>query len=122
MRPVQIGDLLALAGAVSEQAGGPALALRLCCEAHAAHLYVKRFRRLHPLWGNGSVMSRALAEGGAMQADWSQSGLVALRIACDSLRIWRERLDCHAPRLCASLGAKHGESEDGRNPAETEQP
>ena len=32
-------------------------------EAHAAHHYMRRFGRPHPRWGNGSLMTRALADG-----------------------------------------------------------
>src|SRR5574343_1157075 len=41
MRRVQVGDVLALAGAIAGQAKPFALALRLCAEAHAAHSYMK---------------------------------------------------------------------------------
>ena len=32
-------------------------------QADAAHRYAKRFGRPHPVWGNGSLMARALAHG-----------------------------------------------------------
>ncbi|AWB48933.1 hypothetical protein HYN69_10875 [Gemmobacter aquarius] len=121
MRRVQIGDLLALAAAVSGRPDAAALALHLCAQTHAAHLYVKRFRRLHPVWGNGSLMSRSFAEGTSLEADWSPDGLAALETACAAVSIWRERLDCRAATLCARIVAKHEESADGRNPDQTEQ-
>lgn len=127
MRRVLIGDLLALAGAVAGQPDGPQMALRLCHEAHAAHAYVKRFDRLHPLWGNGSLMSRVFAAGGRSQAHWGNAGLGALGIACSAVIKWRqvrgcrEGLDCRAPCRYASIGPKHEETWHGRNPAETEQ-
>lgn len=39
------------------------LAGQMLDEAHAAHHYVKRFRRPHPAWGNGSLMARAMQGG-----------------------------------------------------------
>lgn len=121
MRRVQIGDLLALAGAVARQPADAGLAVRLCREAHAAHLYAKRFGRLHPHWGNGSLMSRVHASGGTMLAVWSPVAVAALRFACDGLALWRvERLDCRATRLCAISKTEHEESAHGGNPAQTE--
>lgn len=49
MRRVQAGDVLALAGAISGRRDAVPVALRLCAEAHAAHSYMKRHRRLHPV-------------------------------------------------------------------------
>lgn len=121
MRRVLIGDLLALAGAVSEHPDAAARALSLCREAHAAHLYAKRFRRLHPTWGNGSLMSRCFAEGASLAPDWSPDGLAALEAACAAVTVWRKRLDCKAIGLCARVKQKHEESADGRSPAQTEQ-
>lgn len=109
MRRMQIGDLLALAGAVAGRPDAFRHALRLCAEAHAADLYVKRLGRLHPLWGNGSLMSRARAGGARMQADWSPAGVDTLRTACEAVQIWRERLDCRGPRLCANIEPQHEE-------------
>lgn len=95
MRRVLAGDVLALAGVVMGRPDTVSIALRLCAEAHAAHAYAKRHHRLHPLWGNGSLMSRSHAAGGAMLSDWSPAGLVALSAACHALTLWRrERLDC----------------------------
>lgn len=39
------------------------LAAQMLYEAHAAHHYFKRFHRPHPVWGNGSLMTRALKGG-----------------------------------------------------------
>ncbi len=102
MRRVQIGDILALAHAVAGRPDGRAQALRLCDEAHAAHAFCKRQGRLHPLWGNGSLMSRVHAAGGTMQADWGAQGLAALAVAAEAILLWRAAgLDCRAPRLYA---------------------
>ena len=60
-----LDDLLAGAGRLSQAppAQRPDLANRLLTEAHAAHHYMRRFGRPHPRWGNGSLMTRALADG-----------------------------------------------------------
>lgn len=122
MRRVQIGDILALSGMIAGQSEGAEVALRMCSEAHAAHAFAKRTGRLHPRWGNGSLMSRVFAAGGRVQADWSGAGVAALGTACAALAYWRaERLDCRGLRPCARLASKHEESADGRNPAQTQQ-
>jgi hypothetical protein len=62
MRRCLAGDILAAARVVA--AADPArrkpLAQSLIAEADAAHRYAKRKGRAHPLWGNGSLMSRVL--------------------------------------------------------------
>jgi len=60
-----VDDLLAGAGWLAQEppALRPHLAARLLAEAHAAHHYMRRFGRPHPSWGNGSLMTRALADG-----------------------------------------------------------
>lgn len=63
MRQVLIGDLMAAARVIvplPAQDRRPVLR-RLLAETHAAHLYAKRFGRPHRLWGNGSLMARAMA-------------------------------------------------------------
>ena len=40
------------------------LAKQLITQADYAHRYAKRFGRAHQIWGNGSLMARALAEPG----------------------------------------------------------
>ncbi len=63
MRRVMIGDLIAAAAVVAtaDYAAQPRLAARLISEADAAHRYFKHWRRAHVVWGNGSLLSRALA-------------------------------------------------------------
>jgi hypothetical protein len=63
MRRCLIGDLTTAAAVLSAAApqDRARLADRLLAEAHAAHLYAKRFAKPHPSWGNGSLMARALA-------------------------------------------------------------
>ncbi|UWR21033.1 hypothetical protein [Sulfitobacter sp. S190] len=57
MRAVQTGDLLAAARCLLAVAprDRAALARQLLIEAHAADKYVKRLRKLHPQWGDGSL-------------------------------------------------------------------
>jgi hypothetical protein len=62
MRPIQHGDvtclaryLLTLPAAERRVAAG-----RLLDRVEAADLYRKRLGRLHPVWGNGSVMGAVL--------------------------------------------------------------
>lgn len=65
MRRCMLDDLVGGAGRLALEP--PALRLdlaeRLLAEAHAAHHYMRRFGRPHPRWGNGSLMTRALADG-----------------------------------------------------------
>lgn len=65
MRRLLIGDLMAGARAIlpAPPPARAALADRLLAEAHAAHLYFKRYGRAHPRWGDGSLMTRALNHG-----------------------------------------------------------
>jgi hypothetical protein len=62
MRRCLAGDLIAAASAIAaaDPATREALAQSLILQADAAHRYAKRLGRAHPLWGNGSLMSRAL--------------------------------------------------------------
>jgi len=64
MRRCLLDDLVAGAGrlAFAPPLQRPGLAERLLAEAHAAHHYMRRFGRPHPRWGNGSLMTRALAD------------------------------------------------------------
>lgn len=73
MRRCLMGDILAAASALQPadllhlQISGA----RLIAEADAAHRYAKRHGRPHPLWGNGSLMARAMAEPVAQPANFS---------------------------------------------------
>lgn len=64
MRRCLPGDLFEAASLIAASSNPAALITRLLDQAHAAHLYAKRFGRAHPAWGNGSLMARALAETG----------------------------------------------------------
>ena len=61
MRPVLHGDVSNAARALLKVPEGQRrdLCARLIREAEAADAHVRRHGRLHPLWGNGSLMSAA---------------------------------------------------------------
>ncbi|WP_299559707.1 hypothetical protein [uncultured Sulfitobacter sp.] len=63
----------------------------LLMRAHAADKYVKRLRKLHPLWGDGSLRAAALA---CAQADDSAPHDPSLR-GCYHLVL--QSIDCRAP-------------------------
>ncbi len=114
MRRVLLGDVLALAAHLTEcpdAAAGAPLA-----EAHAAHRYMQRKGRLHPHWGNGSVMSRLGPDGGRLGLALAPPALAALAAACDALIDWKLQrwLVCPAPSLYARRRFLHG----GRGMAE----
>lgn len=64
MRTCLIGDLIEAAHAIARLPADQraAFAQSLVTQADAAHRYAKRFARAHPVWGNGSLMARALIE------------------------------------------------------------
>lgn len=64
MRRCLIGDLIEAATVVaaSDFHDKSAYCHRLISQADAAHRYAKRYGRAHPLWGNGSLMARALLD------------------------------------------------------------
>lgn len=59
-----LDDLLAGAGRLAAEPPGQrrTLADRLVAEAHAAHHFMRRTGKPHPVWGNGSLMARAFAD------------------------------------------------------------
>jgi len=63
MRPVGLGDLVAAAGALAAVAPDQrrALMARLLAEARAADVFRRREGRIHPAFGNGTLMAAALA-------------------------------------------------------------
>jgi hypothetical protein len=60
MRRCLAGDILAAARVVAAADPARRKPLAQSLIAEAAHRYAKRKGRAHPLWGNGSLMSRAL--------------------------------------------------------------
>lgn len=92
MRRVLLGDLTAAAAhlAALPPALRPGAMTRLLQEAHAAHRYMRRMGRPHPLWGDGSLMARALAAGsGAVP----RGGIdfAALAVVAATLAAWQAR-------------------------------
>lgn len=63
MRRILSGDLIAAAAvlAAAPLTERAALAGQILAQAHAAHAYFKRFGHPHVLWGDGSLLTRALA-------------------------------------------------------------
>jgi hypothetical protein len=61
MRPVLHGDVSNAARALLSVPQGlrEALCIQLIHEAESADVYTRRVGRLHPVWGNGSLMSAA---------------------------------------------------------------
>ena len=59
MRKCLLGDIITAAAVLGPNS--PLSAVEMIHQAHAAHKYAKRLGRPHPLWGNGSLMARALA-------------------------------------------------------------
>lgn len=61
MRPVLHGDVSCAARALLAvpELRRPDLCMRLIREAEIADAHVRRTGRLHPMWGNGSLMSAA---------------------------------------------------------------
>ena len=115
MRRVLIGDLLALAAYLeaAPQEGAQAV----LAEVHAAHRYMDRFRRPHPRWGNGSLMSRLGPVSAAGPRGGGGVAPLALARACLALEEWRARpwLACPPPRLYDMRSVQSG----GRSMAET---
>jgi serine O-acetyltransferase len=99
MRRVLLGDLLALAAYLASDPGADAGARM--AEAHAAHRYLRRFGRLHPLWGNGSLMSRLGPDAGRLGVAFGPASVLALGAACEAVFFWKVRrwLVCPPPRL-----------------------
>ena len=63
----------------------PALLDRLLSQAQAADCFCRRFHRPHPLWGDGSLLSRTLADTVPSRFEdddyWASLGLVVLAIS-----------------------------------------
>lgn len=113
MRRVLAGDVMALADMLRHNLDADAA--RTLAQAHAAHRFMVRTGRMHPLWGNGSVQSRVRIEGavaGPMDARW----LAALGRAAGALYDWKLRrwLVCPPTGLYGRREFRHG----GRTMAE----
>ena len=80
MRRVLIGDLMAAAAVLPSAPRGQRaqLAQKIVTEADAAHRYFKRFGRPHLLWGDGSLLTRALASPRRIAPDLADSDFLHL--------------------------------------------
>ena len=82
-----LADLVATAQLLARwpAADRPALLDRLLSQTQAADCFSRRYGRPHPLWGNGSLLSRACAETKAPPPEdhhyWASLSLVAAAIA-----------------------------------------
>ena len=87
MRAVRHSDVAALARviAVYRKKAAPPQIGQVMDLAHAADKYRKRYRRDHPIWGNGSVFSCAM--GHEQHPAQRSDRIAALRI----IRQWRAR-------------------------------
>lgn len=96
MRRLLPGDVEALAAALGDGtlSDGNLLERRartIVEQAETADKYVRRFRRVHPRWGDGSLMSAALRHvpsGGRLDMN-SESGLRAMAVAARVLAEWK---------------------------------
>lgn len=94
MRPVLVGDVFSLAARLAQfpQADRHDHCLRLLQETEAADKYRKKLGRIHPLWGNGSLMGRvgcgaySCASGPAFQSE-EFCACVGEVLVC--LQVWR---------------------------------
>ncbi|MFC3180091.1 DUF7742 family protein [Cypionkella sinensis] len=86
MRRCLPGDLIEAAALLAASATPQTLLTQLLDQADAAHRYAKHFGRAHPVWGNGSLMARALAEAGPRHPQThSAQFLSALALLADQL-------------------------------------
>lgn len=79
MRRILSTDLIAAASvlAAAPMANRAALAHDILAQSHAAHAYFKRFGRPHPHWGDGSLLTRALACDHRAPPNLSDAGFLA---------------------------------------------
>ncbi|MBL4927548.1 DUF7742 family protein [Fuscibacter oryzae] len=93
MRRALIGDLLAAARVLSAQPPHLRAGVmdRLIDQAHAAHRYMARFGRPHLLWGDGSLLARALAEPAVANPGGDICDFAALSVAAARLAAFRRR-------------------------------
>lgn len=87
MRPVGLGDLTAAAGALAAVPPGRRRGLMalLLTEAESADRFRAAEGRAHPFFGNGSLMSAALAHPQAPLVPGAPEGLALLALALDAV-------------------------------------
>lgn len=78
MRRILPIDLIAAAAVLAAAAPSTRtnLAREMLAQSHAAHAYFKRFGRPHALWGDGSLVTRALAYDHRAAPNLSDAGFL----------------------------------------------
>lgn len=94
MRALHVGDMLAAARVLATR--NPHEWDRtlhsFLDDAHAAHMFHKRFRKPHPTWGNGSLMARANHEAcETVLRTGDPQFLVALLAVVQAITVWQSR-------------------------------
>lgn len=96
MRRILPGDVDALAAALvmpgqADPAVMSARARAIIEQAETADRYVRRFGRVHPRWGDGSLLSASLkhSDGCRSPALGTAEGLAALAVAAGALAQWK---------------------------------
>jgi len=106
MRRCLPGDLFEAAALLAASTEPAILMHRMVDQADAAHRYAKHFGRAHPLWGNGSLMARALVEiGPRHRAAHSARFLSALAMVAAHLANRKHNLSV-APRDSLQRGTR----------------
>ena len=103
MRRILSGDLIAAAAvlAAAPMASRSALAADILAQSHAAHAYFKRFGRPHPIWGDGSLLTRALAFDHRAPPNLSDAGfLSALAQMTRACAAYKRVILQHPPAPC----------------------
>jgi hypothetical protein len=107
MRRILSGDLIAAAAvlAAAPIASRAELARQILAQTHAAHAYFKRFGRPHALWGDGSLLTRALAFDHRTPPNLSDAAfLCVLAQMARACAAHKGRQTCSSPLRHASLG------------------
>jgi len=95
MRSITHGDVIAAASALMSwpERSRRSLIVRFLEQAHIADIYRKRTGRVHPVWGNGTLMA-AVLQNRALPTEPSMSDsayLNAVSIVIEALLSWRQR-------------------------------
>ncbi len=107
MRRILSSDLIAAAAvlAAAPMATRAALAHDILAQSHAAHAYFKRFGRPHPRWGDGALLTRALAFDRRVAPNLSDVDfLAALAQMVRACATHKGSRTCGKPRGYANLG------------------
>lgn len=107
MRRILSTDLIAAAAvlAAAPMPNRAALARDILAQSHAAHAYFKRYGRPHALWGDGSLLTRALAFDHRAPPNLSDAGfLAALAQMARACATHKANQTCSPPPRHANLG------------------